>query len=68
MKLGCDKSSWLDVISGVQEGSVCGPLLYNIHVNDMPDCLQFCKIIMCADDARVFINGQCDYVYCHALP
>ena len=29
----------------------------------MPDCLQFCKIIMFADDARVFLNGQCDNVY-----
>ena len=54
---------WLDVISGVQEGSVCCPLLYNIYVNDKPDCLQFCKIIMYADDARVFINYQCDNAY-----
>ena len=57
------KSSWLDVISGVPEGSACGPLLYNIYVNDMPDFLKFCKIILYADDVRLFINGQCDNAY-----
>ena len=63
VKLSCDKSSWLDVISSVLAGSLCGPVLYNIYVNDMPDCLQFCKIIIYADDARVFLNGQCDNAY-----
>ena len=29
----------------------------------MPDCLQFCKIIMYADDARLFINDQCVNAY-----
>ena len=58
VKLGWDKSLWLDVISVAPEESVCGPLLYNIFVNDIPDCLQICKIIIYADDARVFINGQ----------
>ena len=26
----------------------------------MADCFQFCKIFMYADEARVYINGQCD--------
>ena len=46
-------SSWKNVTSGVPQGSVLGPVLFIIYVNDMPDSLEsFCKIF--ADDTKVY--------------
>ena len=46
-------SDWMDVSSGVPQGSVLGPVLFIIYINDMPDMLRkYCK--MFADDAKLY--------------
>ena len=46
-------SGWKIVTSGVPQGSVLGPILFIICVNDISDSLQnFCKIF--ADDTKVY--------------
>ena len=48
-----ESSSWSDVKSGIPQGSVLGPILFVIFINDMPNCLSsLCK--MFADDAKVY--------------
>ena len=46
-------SEWREINSGVSQGSVIGPLLFLIYINDLPDGItSICKIF--ADDTSLF--------------
>ena len=49
----CSLSNWEDVLSGIPQGSVLGPTLFVVFINDMPDEITSLSK-MFADDAKVF--------------
>ena len=48
-------STWKPVKSGIPQGSVLGPILFVVFINDMPDVVKsMCQLF--ADDAKIFTS------------
>jgi hypothetical protein len=46
-------SGWKEVLSGIPQGSVLGPLLFVIYINDLPDVVESFNALF-ADDTKIY--------------
>ena len=46
------------VNAGAPQGSIFGPKLFQLYINDLPDNVFFCDIAVCADDTTHY--SKCD--------
>ena len=51
-------SSFKPLTCGVPQGSILGPLLFLIYINDLPNSLQFSTPRMYADDTNITTSGK----------
>ena len=51
------KSNISNVSHGVPQGSILGPMIFNLYINDIVR-IQNCKIILFADDTLIYITSN----------
>ena len=47
------QSDWINISSGVPQGSVLGPFLFIVYINDLPDVVSS-ELYMFADDTKFY--------------
>ena len=58
VKIGSSYSFWFDIERGVPQGSILGPLLFNVFINDLFMFIENCEICNFADDNTLYSSGK----------
>ena len=60
VEINGEKSQWIPVTSGIPQGSVFGPLLFLIYINDLPENVNS-TVYMYADDTKIYREIKSEY-------
>ena len=62
VRIGSVLSSPIDITFGVPQGSILGPLLFLIYINDLPQYIRDCLLVIYADDTQIIVTGDINNV------
>ena len=51
-----DLSKWGAISTEVPQGSILGPLLFALYINDLPSVVHYCMLHLYADDAELYCS------------
>ena len=56
VRIGCEVSDPRQVAYGVPQGSILGPALFNIYINDLPAVPNLCSLKSYVDDSQLYLS------------
>ncbi len=60
MRFNDTVSNKTNILYGVPQGSVLGPILFSIYMNDLASFLSNCDVIQYADETQIILSSNID--------